>query len=186
VTTSARVSEEAEVTDDREQERADERDNAARPVTAAARRARRASARDATGRTTAATTGATGKPAKSAKPARPAKASGATRVRRAADATEDTTDAADGAESASWDLSDRDTKGRPTPARDRRQKRPSPVSRSVRFLREVVSELRKVIWPTRRQQVTYTLVVLIFVAVIVAVVFGLDTLFAKGVFWVFG
>src|SRR5207248_10606883 len=76
-------------------------------------------------------------------------------------------------------------KGKPTPGRDGRDRRPSLFSRLARFLREVVAELRKVIWPTRKQQVTYTVVVLVFVAFVVALVFGLDTLFAKGVFWVF-
>jgi preprotein translocase subunit SecE len=55
-----------------------------------------------------------------------------------------------------------------------------------RFLREVVAELRKVIWPGRRELITYTTVVIIFVAVMVALVAGLDLLFAKGVIAVFG
>ena len=77
-------------------------------------------------------------------------------------------------------------KGRPTPSRARKEKGPSPVKRLFRFLREVVAELRKVIWPTRRQLVTYTTVVLIFVSFMVALVAGLDIAFAKGVFWLFG
>jgi len=55
-----------------------------------------------------------------------------------------------------------------------------------RFLREVVAELRKVIWPGRRELITYTTVVIVFVAFIVALVAGLDVLFAKGVLVVFG
>jgi preprotein translocase subunit SecE len=55
-----------------------------------------------------------------------------------------------------------------------------------RFLREVVAELRKVIWPGRKELITYTTVVIIFVAVMVALVAGLDILFAKGVVAVFG
>jgi preprotein translocase subunit SecE len=55
-----------------------------------------------------------------------------------------------------------------------------------RFLREVVAELRKVIWPGRRELITYTTVVIIFVAVMVALVAGLDLLFAQGVIAVFG
>ena len=51
---------------------------------------------------------------------------------------------------------------------------------------KVVAELRKVIWPGRRELVTYTTVVIIFVAFIVALVAGLDLLFAKGVLAVFG
>jgi preprotein translocase subunit SecE len=79
-----------------------------------------------------------------------------------------------------------ESKGRPTPSRDGRQGRVSPVRRAGRFLREVVAELRKVIWPTRRQLTTYTLVVLVFVSIMVAVVAGLDLLFAKGVGLLFG
>ena len=55
-----------------------------------------------------------------------------------------------------------------------------------RFLREVVAELRKVIWPGRRELITYTTVVIVFVAVMVALVSGLDLLFAQGVLAVFG
>ena len=64
--------------------------------------------------------------------------------------------------------------------------RRGPVSRAVRFLREVVAELRKVIWPTRKELVTYTSVVLVFVTFMVALVSGLDLLFAKGVLALFG
>jgi len=79
-----------------------------------------------------------------------------------------------------------ESKGRPTPSRDGRQGRVSPFRKAWRFLREVVAELRKVIWPTRRTLVTYTLVVLVFVSILVALVSGLDVLFAKGVLWLFG
>ena len=54
------------------------------------------------------------------------------------------------------------------------------------FLRQVVSELRKVIWPTRRELRTYTIVALTFVLVMVAIVTSLDTAFTKLVFWAFG
>ena len=40
--------------------------------------------------------------------------------------------------------------------------------------------------PTRQELVTYTSVVIVFVAVIMMFVFGLDTLFTKLVLWVFG
>ena len=53
------------------------------------------------------------------------------------------------------------------------------------FYRECVAELRKVVWPTRRQLVTYTTVVLIFVLILIGIVTGLDTLFGKAVLWIF-
>ncbi|GAA2809780.1 preprotein translocase subunit SecE [Saccharopolyspora taberi] len=79
-----------------------------------------------------------------------------------------------------------ESKGRPTPSRDGRQGRVSPFRKIGRFLREVVAELRKVIWPTRKALVTYTLVVLVFVSIMVAGIAGVDVLFAKGVLWLFG
>jgi preprotein translocase subunit SecE len=54
------------------------------------------------------------------------------------------------------------------------------------FYRQVVSELRKVVWPTRNQLTTYTAVVLVFVGFIIAVVSVLDVVLTKIVFWVFG
>jgi preprotein translocase subunit SecE len=77
-------------------------------------------------------------------------------------------------------------KGRPTSVRDTRPEKASLASRLVRFLREVVAELRKVIWPTRKQLVTYTIVVLIFVSFMVALVALMDLVFAQGVLLLFG
>lgn len=54
------------------------------------------------------------------------------------------------------------------------------------FFREVVSELRKVIWPTRKELLTYTSVVIVFLLIMTTIVVGLDYLFAKGVLWTFG
>lgn len=79
-------------------------------------------------------------------------------------------------------------KGRATLARDtdRGEKQANVLQRLGRFLREVVAELRKVIWPHRKQLITYTTVVLVFVVFMTALVFGLDALFARGVLAVFG
>jgi preprotein translocase subunit SecE len=54
------------------------------------------------------------------------------------------------------------------------------------FLRQVTAELRKVIWPTRRELRTYTIVALAFVLVMVVIVTSLDYGFTKLVFWAFG
>jgi preprotein translocase subunit SecE len=54
------------------------------------------------------------------------------------------------------------------------------------FYRQVISELRKVVWPTRQQLSTYTAVVLVFVGFIIAVVSLLDVVLTKVVFLVFG
>lgn len=54
------------------------------------------------------------------------------------------------------------------------------------FLREVRRELRLVHWPSRREVTQYTIVVLIAVSLITVYIFGLDFLFGRFVFWVFG
>ncbi|MGH3517656.1 MAG: preprotein translocase subunit SecE [Haloechinothrix sp.] len=77
-------------------------------------------------------------------------------------------------------------KDQPTPKRDRvEEKQPLP-KRIVRYIREVLAELRKVIWPTRKQMVTYTIVVLAFVAFMVGLVAVLDLVFARAMFALFG
>jgi len=54
------------------------------------------------------------------------------------------------------------------------------------FFRQIVGELRKVIWPTRKELVTYTVVCMTFVVFMVIVVTSLDYGFTKLVFEVFG
>jgi len=78
-------------------------------------------------------------------------------------------------------------KGVATRQRDvNREARLNYFARVRRFLREVVAELRKVIWPARNQMITYTIVVIVFVTFMVALTAGLDVLFAKIVLTVFG
>jgi preprotein translocase subunit SecE len=64
-------------------------------------------------------------------------------------------------------------------------KKPDRTTPAV-FLRQVIAELRKVIWPTRKELVTYTTVAIVFILVMVGIVTGLDTAFTKAVFLVFG
>ncbi|QNG19752.1 preprotein translocase subunit SecE [Rhodococcus triatomae] len=54
-----------------------------------------------------------------------------------------------------------------------------------RFLREVMAELRKVIWPNRKQMITYTSVVLVFLAFMVTFIGLLDLAVIQGVTWLF-
>ena len=54
------------------------------------------------------------------------------------------------------------------------------------FLKQVVAELRKVIWPNRKQMISYTTVVLVFLVFMVALIGGVDLGFAKLVGLVFG
>jgi preprotein translocase subunit SecE len=63
----------------------------------------------------------------------------------------------------------------------RQDKRTSPAT----FYRQVVAELRKVVWPTQEQLITYFLVVLVFVVVVMGIVSLLDLGFGKLAFWAF-
>jgi len=54
------------------------------------------------------------------------------------------------------------------------------------YYREVVSELRKVIWPGRNELVTYVIVVLVFVVFVTAFVASLDYGLTKAVLGIFG
>ena len=60
------------------------------------------------------------------------------------------------------------------------------IRRIPLFLRQVGTELRKVVWPTKEQLVTYTIVVIVFVTFLALIVSGLDLGFAKLVLLVFG
>ena len=67
-----------------------------------------------------------------------------------------------------------------------REPRGNPIAFVINYLREVVGELRKVIWPNRKQMVTYTTVVLLFLAFMVALIGAVDYGLAKLVTLVFG
>jgi preprotein translocase subunit SecE len=63
---------------------------------------------------------------------------------------------------------------------------PNPFVFLYNYLKQVVAEMRKVIWPNRKQMLTYTSVVLAFLAFMVALVGGADFGLAKLVMLVFG
>lgn len=79
---------------------------------------------------------------------------------------------------------------RPDPTDDRTNDvtdtRASMWSRLTLFLRQVVAELRKVVYPTRPQLINYTIVVLVFVAIMIALVTVLDLAFGEAVRAVLG
>ena len=77
-----------------------------------------------------------------------------------------------------------------TELRTEKRDKPGPAKRDrttpALFLRQVTAELRKVIWPTRRELRTYTIVAMMFILVMVVIVTSLDYAFTKLVFWAFG
>jgi preprotein translocase subunit SecE len=61
-----------------------------------------------------------------------------------------------------------------------------PGGRPGRYVREIISEMRKVLWPSRNDLMTYTIVVIVFVVIMVALVAGMDLGLAKLVLKIFG
>ncbi|MET4639765.1 preprotein translocase subunit SecE [Mycetocola sp. 2940] len=69
--------------------------------------------------------------------------------------------------------------------KDRAAKR-GPFAGIILFLKQVIAELKKVVTPTRKELFSYTGVVLVFVVIMMALVYGLDQLFGWLVVFVFG
>ncbi|CAN5670940.1 preprotein translocase subunit SecE [soil metagenome] len=62
----------------------------------------------------------------------------------------------------------------------------NPILFVINYIKQVVAELRKVIWPNRKQMVSYTSVVLVFLFFMVALIGGVDLGLARLVLLVFG
>ena len=80
--------------------------------------------------------------------------------------------------------------GAPVP--QQRRERPRPQARPVKertnpaeFFRQVRAELRKVAWPDRAEVVNYSVLVFIVLIVLIGLIFGLDWVFSKFVFFLF-
>ena len=71
-------------------------------------------------------------------------------------------------------------------ARADRAAKKSFFGRIVLFIQQVLAELKKVTTPTRKELVNYTLVVLGFVVVMMALVWGLDQAFGWVTVFIFG
>ncbi|MCX5397555.1 MULTISPECIES: preprotein translocase subunit SecE [unclassified Streptomyces] len=61
-----------------------------------------------------------------------------------------------------------------------------PFGRLALFYRQIIAELRKVVWPTRKQLSTYTTVVIVFVVVMIGLVTVIDFGFQRVIKYVFG
>lgn len=53
------------------------------------------------------------------------------------------------------------------------------------FIRQVIDELRKVVWPTRQELGTYFVVVVVFILAIMLFTGVLDFVFNRAVMWIF-
>ncbi|MCZ0980846.1 preprotein translocase subunit SecE [Streptomyces sp. NPDC004520] len=61
-----------------------------------------------------------------------------------------------------------------------------PLGRLALFYRQIIAELRKVVWPTRNQLTSYTTVVIVFVVIMIGLVTVIDYGFQEAVKYVFG
>jgi preprotein translocase subunit SecE len=71
-------------------------------------------------------------------------------------------------------------------AKKERAAKRGPFAGIILFLKQVIAELKKVVTPTRKELFSYTGVVLVFVVIMMALVYGLDQLFGWIVVFVFG
>ncbi|GAA2075913.1 preprotein translocase subunit SecE [Streptomyces albiaxialis] len=72
------------------------------------------------------------------------------------------------------------------PRRGGKRGKKGPLARLALFYRQIVAELRKVVWPSRNQLSTYTTVVIVFVVIIIALVFVIDYGLSEVMKYVFG
>lgn len=92
---------------------------------------------------------------------------------------------ADGEGAPAVDAKDSTSKADKKAKKAKKADKPGIFARFGLFLRQVLAELRKVIWPTRSELINYTTVVIIFVVVMALILAAYDFVFAKGVFFVF-
>ncbi|MET9577072.1 preprotein translocase subunit SecE [Streptomyces sp. DT199] len=83
------------------------------------------------------------------------------------------------------DAQDEATESKKTRKGGKRGKK-GPLKRLALFYRQIVAELRKVVWPTRNQLTTYTTVVIIFVVIMIGLVTVIDYGLSNAAKYVFG
>jgi preprotein translocase subunit SecE len=129
------------------------------------------------------------------KPAtRPQRPTGKRSRQRAADVDDDVdVESSDEVEVSEEDKAKKDPKSKKAKAAKQAKKPKKPGDRTANpfvfvynYLKQVVAEMRKVIWPNRKQMLTYTSVVLAFLAFMVALVGLADFGLTKLVLLVFG
>ena len=110
--------------------------------------------------------------------------------KRSRQSVSDTDDDVDVESSDAVEVS-KEAKKTPAAKKAKKPKRPgdrpaNPFVFVYNYLKQVVAEMRKVIWPNRKQMLTYTSVVLVFLAFMVALVGLADFGLTKLVLLVFG
>ena len=71
--------------------------------------------------------------------------------------------------------------GAPVATRERRQPAPKPKKESrtppKQFVQEIIVELRKTSWPTRKETIRLAIIVFVAIVVLTGFIFGIDLLF---------
>ncbi|MFB7112998.1 preprotein translocase subunit SecE [Streptomyces sp. NPDC056190] len=83
------------------------------------------------------------------------------------------------------DAQDEVTESKKTRKGGKRGKK-GPLKRLAVFYRQIIAELRKVVWPTRNQLTTYTTVVIVFVVIMIGLVTVIDYGLSHAAKYVFG
>ena len=60
------------------------------------------------------------------------------------------------------------------------------IARLIRFVRQIIAELKKVVRPTRQELFTYASVVVVFVLIVMGFIWVVDLVLGKGVMMLFG
>lgn len=63
------------------------------------------------------------------------------------------------------------------PAKVKKERKPG---RAKQFFKEVIGELKKLSWPTKKELVSYTLTVVGFIALMAVIIYALDLVFSEG------
>lgn len=63
------------------------------------------------------------------------------------------------------------------PAKAKKERKPG---RAKQFFKEVIGELKKLSWPTKKELVSYTLTVVGFIALMAVIIYALDLVFSEG------
>ncbi|MEW2291976.1 preprotein translocase subunit SecE [Streptomyces sp. NPDC006743] len=84
------------------------------------------------------------------------------------------------------DAQDEMAESQKKPRKGGKRAKKGPLKRLALFYRQIVAELRKVVWPSRNQLTTYTTVVIVFVAVMIGLVTVIDYGLNHAAKYVFG
>jgi len=84
------------------------------------------------------------------------------------------------------DAQDEVPESKKKPRRGGKRAKKGPLKRLALFYRQIIAELRKVVWPTRNQLTTYATVVIVFVVIMIAMVTVIDYGLDQAAKYVFG